>query len=282
MSEAARNPDDYCYRHPDRLSFVLCERCGRTICLECQNHVGGKVLCPDDAANARVTQLSSASRSPRTRRVRRPLFTVPDGMPIVSYSIIAVILVVFLADAFSRGAVIPRLALIPGAVLAQPWTLLTSMVTSIGILSVVFNGFSIYVFGAQLERTFGRGRYLALYVLSGFGAAVFAFLLDGLVASASGAIFGLMGAYLIFARRMGGNQIWLYVIVGINVLFVILFPGAVTWQGCIGGLLAGAATAFVYLFEGSAERARRMRLLLIGITALLLALAVVRAFAFGA
>jgi hypothetical protein len=49
MTDAARNPDDYCYRHPDRLSFVLCEQCGRTICLECQTHVGGKVLCPDDA-----------------------------------------------------------------------------------------------------------------------------------------------------------------------------------------------------------------------------------------
>ena len=31
-----RNSDNFCYRHPDRQSFVLCQRCLRTVCPECQ------------------------------------------------------------------------------------------------------------------------------------------------------------------------------------------------------------------------------------------------------
>lgn len=279
MADAARNPDDYCYRHPDRPSFVLCERCARTICLECQIHVDGHVLCPDDATKQRVT-LAPVTRIKKRVRAPRARLNIPDGMPIVTYTLIGILLLVFLVDAFARDAIIPYLVLFPGSVLARPWVLLTSMISSVGILSVVFNGFSLYVFGTQLERTFGRAKYLALFLLSGFGASVFAFLLDGYVASASGAIFGLMGAYLIFARKMGGNHIWLYVIVGINVLFVFIFPGAVSWQGCIGGLIAGAATAFTYLFEGSEQQAKQRRLLLVGITVLLLLIAIVRAIAF--
>src|ERR1700712_5111904 len=100
MRDSSRNPDDFCYRHPDRLSFVLCERCGRTICLECQNHVDGRVLCPDDAT-ARVTQISAA-RATRKKRVREPsrLFAwVQPETPIVTYVILAILVVIFLADA---------------------------------------------------------------------------------------------------------------------------------------------------------------------------------------
>src|ERR1700744_100598 len=107
MTDATHNPDDYCYRHPDRLSFVLCERCGRTICLECQNHVGGQVLCPDDARRSNVTMMPANARPPRPTRVRRerqlPSWITPQ-FPIVSLAIAVILLLVFLVDTFSRGA----------------------------------------------------------------------------------------------------------------------------------------------------------------------------------
>src|ERR1700710_3007488 len=105
MTDAARNPDDYCYRHPDRLSFVLCERCGRTICLECQNHVNGKVLCPDDAKTVRsnVTPIRSA------RRLRRqPIIVVPWETPIVSYVLMGLLTLIFLADLVVGGGTVER------------------------------------------------------------------------------------------------------------------------------------------------------------------------------
>jgi membrane associated rhomboid family serine protease len=286
MSDSTRNPDDYCYRHPDRLSFVLCERCGRTICLECQHHQDGHVYCPDDF-QARVTNIAAA-RKGRSQRIRQPsrLFAwVTPETPIVTYVILAVIVILFLADQFTRQllsvhlSVIPVGAAAPGLdVLHQPWTLLTSMLLAGGILGLLFNGYSIFILGRQLERYFGRQKYLLLYVVSGFGASVFAFLLDGIVASAIGAVFGLVGATVILARRMGGNQILLYVTCAVSLVFAIIFG---SWQAAIGGLLAGGATAAIYFFEGTPEKLRRARLLLVGLIAVLLAIAVVRGLVFG-
>jgi membrane associated rhomboid family serine protease len=285
MSDSARNPDDYCYRHPDRLSFVLCERCGRTICLECQHHQDGHVYCPDDAL-ARVTQLSSA-RAARSRRVRRPsrMFAwVTTETPIVTYTVLALLVILFLADQISRGLVSNHLSVFPTGtagldVLHQPWTLLTSMVLAGGILGLLFNGYTIFILGRQLERFFGRQKFIVLYLISGFGASVFALLLDGWVTSAIGAVFGLVGATVILARRMGGNQVLLYVTCAVSLVFAILFG---SWQAAIGGLLAGGATAFIYLFDGTPAKLQRARLLLFGLVAVLLVIAIVRAFVFGA
>jgi membrane associated rhomboid family serine protease len=284
VANAAHNPDDYCYRHPDRLSFVLCERCARTICLECQIHVDGHVFCPDDARAQRIS-LAPVTNIRKARRVRQPsrLFAwVTTDTPIVTYTIIAVLLLSFLVDAFTRGLVSNALAVFPSGtgsdVLHQPWSLLTSMLLAGGILGMLFNGYSIFILGRQLERVFGRQKFLVLYVLGGLGAAVFSFLLDGYVASAIGAVFGLVGATVILARRMGGNQILLYVTCAVSLVFAIIFG---SWQAAIGGFVAGAATALVYFFEGAPDKARRLRLMLVGITAALLVLAVVRAFAFG-
>src|ERR1700710_570354 len=101
VTDSARNPDDYCYRHPDRLSFVLCEQCGRTICLECQTHVNGKVLCPDDAKRSNVTMLNVNQRPPRVKRVRtqpRWLSWLTERVPVVTLTLMSVIALIWLID----------------------------------------------------------------------------------------------------------------------------------------------------------------------------------------
>ncbi|MDQ1543706.1 MAG: hypothetical protein QOK08_1344 [Actinomycetota bacterium] len=292
MTDAARNPDDYCYRHPDRLSFVLCERCGRTICLECQNHVNGQVLCPDDAT-ARVTPISSArtsahgsarssarssTRSSRLRpQASRLLARVTPETPIVTYSIMAMLVLVFLVDAFSGGIVTAYFAVEPGLVLQHPWSLLTSMILTGGIIGLLFNGYSLYILGRQFERFVGRQKFIVLYVISGFSASVFAFLLVGSVSSATGAIFGLVGATVVMARKMGGNHTRLYITCAVILVISILFG---EWQAAIGGGLAGAAVAFTYLFGNGTERERRTRFLLGALVGVLLVLAVIRALIF--
>ncbi len=285
MTDAAHNPDDYCYRHPDRPSFVLCERCGRTICLECQNHVGGKVLCPDDAKRSNVTMMPVNARPPKPKRVRqrsRLMSSITDTTPIVTYAAIAILLVSLVVDLITRGLVTSYLAVYPVGTgfdpLHWPWTLVTSMLLSGGILGFVFNGLSLFILGRQLERMFGRTKVAVLLVLSGFGASVFAFLLDGYVASAIGAVFGLVGAIVIVARRMGGNPIILYVTCAISLIFAIVYGG---WQAAIGGGVTGVAIAFTYLYDDGTPRHRNARLLLVGLAGLLIVIAVIRAFAFG-
>jgi membrane associated rhomboid family serine protease len=279
MSDGAHNPDDYCYRHPDRPSFVLCERCGRTICLECQNHVGGKVLCPDDARRSNVTMMPVNARPPKPTRVRRerqlPSWITPQ-FPIVSLAIAVILLVVFLVDTFSRGALMAVMPVVGTGALLQPWTLVTAIFYPFGILSVLLGGVNLYYFGRILEPHLGRPKYVALFLISGFGANVFAFLLDG-VSGSYGAIAGLVAAVVILARRLGANPIYLYISCAVS-LVLSIFLGS--WQGFLGGFVTGAAVAFILFMEENDHRVRRSRLLLVVVIIVLLALAFARALFF--
>jgi hypothetical protein len=55
-SEFHANPDNFCYRHPGRQSFVLCQRCMRTICPECQTQAPVGVICPECMQEQRRSQ----------------------------------------------------------------------------------------------------------------------------------------------------------------------------------------------------------------------------------
>jgi membrane associated rhomboid family serine protease len=279
----ARNPDDYCYRHPDRPSFVLCEKCGRTICLECQNHVGGKVLCPDDASRSNVIMMPVNQRPPKPKRVReqpRIVARITERVPLVTFVLMSLIVLIWLVDIIvGSGLIEGRLWVIPG--INQPWTLITSMVASPaggdGFLSVVFSVFSLFVIGRILEPELGRLKYLAVYLLSGFGASVFALLFLGVVQSAGSAIFGLIAVFAVLMRRRGANMIWLYAVIALNIVTIALSSArAVLWQGAVGGLVVGLVVGFTLLIEGSAQKDRQQRLILIGIAVALVAGALVR------
>jgi membrane associated rhomboid family serine protease len=279
MTNAAHNPDDYCYRHPDRPSFVLCERCGRTICLECQNHVAGKVLCPDDARRSNVTMMPVNSRPKAPARARRePLLSrVPDSWPLASSVIIGVLLIVFIVDTIVRGALGSVMVLFGTTALRAPWTLVTSMFYPGGILGLAISGVNLFLFGRILEPYFGRLRFLLLYLVSGFGGAVFAFLLDGVSASPYGAISGLLAALVITARRMGGSLLYIYISCAISVALAIYFG---SWQVFLGGFVSGAAIGWIYHAEENVHRTRRAVLLVIAVGGVLLVAAFVRAIFF--
>jgi membrane associated rhomboid family serine protease len=279
----ARNPDDYCYRHPDRPSFVLCEKCGRTICLECQNHVGGKVLCPDDASRSNVIMMPVNQRPPKPKRVReqpRIVSRITERVPLVTFVLMSLIVLIWLVDIIAGSGLIEgRLWVIPGV--NQPWALITSMVASPaggdGFLSVVFSVFSLFVIGRILEPELGRLKYLAVYLLSGFGASVFALLFLGVVQSAGSAIFGMIAVFAVLMRRRGANMIWLYAVIALNIVTIALSSArAVLWQGAVGGLVVGLVVGFTLLIEGSAQKDRQQRLILTGIAVALVAAAVVR------
>jgi membrane associated rhomboid family serine protease len=296
MTDVARNPDDYCYRHPDRLSFVLCERCGRTICLECQNHVNGMVLCPDDAARSNVIMLPVNQRPPRPKRVPRDrpawLRWVTDRVPPVTLTLMASIALIWLVDLISSLPIEPYLWMIAGGInldtgqalhtpLFGPWTLVTSMISNYqggdGFINVIFSLFSLFIIGRILEPELGRVKFLAAYVLSGLGASVFALLFVGIVESAGSAIFGLIAVYAVMMRRRGANMVWLYAVIAINIISIALSSSrAVIWQGAVGGLVIGVVVGFAMLIEPSPTTNNRQRLILTGIGAALVLAAIVR------
>ncbi|MCU1530024.1 MAG: hypothetical protein JWP75_3787, partial [Frondihabitans sp.] len=171
VSYAPHNPDNFCYRHPDRQSFVLCQRCGRTICGQCQTLAAVGVHCPECVREAR----GSVPRV-KPQSVTRMRTMVASGQPVVTYGIMASSVLGYLVH-FIPGASDALFFAAPYA-LDQPWRILTGMLLHVSLLQVLFNMYSIFIFGRILELQIGRVRFGALYLIAGLGGeaavAVFA------------------------------------------------------------------------------------------------------------
>jgi membrane associated rhomboid family serine protease len=279
VSDAAPEPEGFCYRHPERQSFVLCQRCGRTVCGECQTPAPVGVICPECMREQRST-------APRTKPavLTRARAAAERGAPVVTYSIIGVTLGVFVLQLIPGLAVTDRLAYAGVYSLPfnfQPWRMLTSVfVHSTGLIfHVALNMYTLWIFGQLLEGLLGRWRFLALYLISGLaGSVAVLWLADpgtGVV-GASGAIFGLMGAFLVIQRRLGGNATQLLILVGIN-LVIGFVPGFnISWQAHLGGLVGGALVGLIYV----ETRKRDQQALQIGLLAALLAVLIVLSLRF--
>ena len=244
MTDTARNPDNFCYRHPDRQSFIICQRCGRTICSECQTQAAVGVHCPECVREARETA-PRTSRGTRTR-IKRSMRS-SSGVPVVTYTLIALNIAVFAIDFVTGGSLYGWLAYRGDFTASQPWRMLTSAFMHASVLHLLFNMFSLFIFGPVIEHAVGRARFAALYLLAAFGGSLAVLLLapNQAVVGASGAIFGLLGAFFIIQRRLGGNNTQLLILIGLNVAFGFIVPN-VAWQAHLGGLVVGAAVAAVY------------------------------------
>lgn len=130
----------------------------------------------------------------------------------------------------------------------QLWRLFTPMLLHGSIFHIGFNMYALFSFGVGLERRFGHGRFLLLYLLGGFAGNVLSFLItrDPSVGSST-AVFGLVAAEGIFLyqnRKVFGaetrNAISNVVsVVAINLLIGFTSGGYIDNWGHIGGLLGG-------------------------------------------
>lgn len=290
------NRDNYCYRHPDRQSFVLCQRCLRTICPECQTQAPVGVICPE-CLKAQRQEASPAQRKAdrRWKRSSPGAAAAYGGRPTVTYGIIAVTVVVYLTQLIPGSPVQQWLALnsaylIPSLGSFQPWRLLTVLLVHQSILHVGLNMLALWMIGRSLEPLLGHVRYLALYLISGIGGSVaVALLAPGTwVVGASGAIFGLFGALLVIGRHIGANVTSIAILIGINFAYPIVIglasgsmsAVAISWQAHLGGLIAGAAAGFVYARTRTARRRKAQVWLLVALTVVLLGLLVIPAVAY--
>lgn len=126
------------------------------------------------------------------------------------------------------------------------WRLVTPVLLHASLLHIGFNMYALYALGPELERMYGHGTFVALYLLGGFAGVVLSFLLTAANSlGASTAIFGLLAAHGVFAyrnQRIFGRRAQAAIrsivqIAGINLL-IGLTPGIDNW-GHLGGLLGG-------------------------------------------
>jgi membrane associated rhomboid family serine protease len=133
--------------------------------------------------------------------------------------------------------------------------------------------YSLFVLGTIIEPMIGKLRFTILYMLSIFGGGLGVLYLAEFrtsVVGASGAIFGLMGAYLVLLRALKLDASQMYVLIGINL--VIGFLPGIAWQAHVGGLIVGGAIALIYASTRRREKQRQQTALIVGLVVFLGAL----------
>lgn len=275
-------PDDVCYRHPGVHSFTLCQRCGRTICSQCQTVSSVGVLCPECVREA---QPGTAQRVGRSARVTTRRITA-NGTPVVTYGLMIACAIVFAAQwlsaTFGDNGVTQALWYAPLYSLPQlfePWRMVTAMFThSTGfLLHILFNMYALWLFGRNLEQLLGRLWFLLLYLFAGVGGSLMVMIwvyfdlmsIRTATVGASGAIFGVLAATLVAYRAANVNITSLAVLIAINFGIGFLPGAAISWQAHLGGMVVGAATMWL-LLATRGPRKRQARLLgMIGLGVLL-------------
>ena len=243
-----------CPRHPDRESYVRCQRCERPVCPECQRPAAVGIQCVDC-----VRQQSRGTRQVRTVFGGGVVGTKPRA----TQGIIAVCVVAYIFQILPGSTVTDDLSFVPAFALSEPWRFITSAFLHAPHvpLHIAFNMYALWLVGPYLENLLGRVRFLVLYLVSAFGGSVFFLLLAspfkpqqwfGGAVGASGAVFGLFAALVVVNRRLGRESRSIIIVIVINALLSFI-PG-IAWQAHLGGLLTGAAVAAVLAYAPAGPR----------------------------
>ncbi len=194
---------------------------------------------------------------PAPQPERKIEIVLPNNKPVVSYVILALTIIIFIAQTateflFRVDLPAAYLAKVNQAILAgQLWRLITPVLVHGNLMHILFNMYALNALGPDLERSYGSSRFLSLYALSGIsGSLLSLFLTTNPSLGASSAIFGLIAAQIVFVyrnRELFGQQsrtvlIQLGMIVLINLGFG-LTPGIDNWAH-LGGLIGGGLFAW--------------------------------------
>ena len=253
-----------CYRHPGKETWVSCVRCGRYACPDCLREAAVGQQCVECVrGDGRTT------RQPKTVFGGRPARSAT-----VTLTLIAINVVIFLAEV-AKPNLLYELGMLgtPAYTPAGPqagvaggewYRLITSAFVApgtslggLGLLDIALNMWILYLIGPELERLLGPVRYLAIYILSAVGGSVLYYYLQphGFAAGASGAIFGLFGAWVVVSRRLRRDSRGILVLVAINLAFSFIYHNTIAWQAHIGGLITGALITAAYAYAPRKNRA---------------------------
>ena len=231
-----------CYRHPDRETGVSCSNCGRPICPDCMTPTPVGMRCPECS---------------RERTPVRTMASITGGDPVLTYVLIGINVLLFFGSRGSSNAYFDLVLAAAPVADGDLWRPVTGGFLhaqgSFGFLHIGFNMYLLYILGQMLEPSLGKWRFGGIYFASLLTGAFGAILLSSAntyTVGASGAVFGLMGAGVVFLRARGIDpmQSGLGPTILINLLFPFLFPGLnVSIGGHVGGLLGGALAGWLVI-----------------------------------
>jgi membrane associated rhomboid family serine protease len=182
----------------------------------------------------------------------------------VTYAIMAINVVLYLVLlarpslandwAMLGGARDPSNGQLVGVAFGQWYRVFTSAFLpptgGLGLLDIAFNLWALWIVGPAVERVLGPVRFLGVYLASAVGGALSFYLLappnQGAL-GASGAIFGLFGAWFVVSRRLRVDSRAIVFLIVLNLVISFAVAG-IAWQAHIGGLITGGLLAAAYAY----------------------------------
>jgi len=187
--------------------------------------------------------------------------------PIITIGIIAINVIVYVVTAYlsliaggsifnsdtnvlvSLGAKVN--SLITGG---EYYRLVTCMFLHGGLVHVAVNMYSLYAIGPMVEKVYGKTKYIVIYMISGICASIFSYTFStDISVGASGAIFGLLGAVLVYAIKYKSKTGSAFIKNILSVIFINIFIGAtlpnIDNYAHVGGLLSGMIVSFLVNFR---------------------------------
>jgi len=205
--------------------------------------------CPECVAEGRASM----------PEVRTRLGATSISKPYVTFALIGINVAVFGLELLSGvGQVANSWGMWPvGVALGDEYyRLFTATFLHENILHIGFNMLVLWMLGPQLEQVLGHVRFSVLYVVAGLGGSVASFWFSDpsiVGIGASGAIFGLMGAYVVVGKALRADISQVVGLIALNV--VIGFVGGnIDWRAHLGGLVTGAIVAAIFSFAPKNQR----------------------------
>ncbi len=264
--DPAENGPTVCYRHPQVETGLRCNRCNRPICPRCARQTPVGYRCPDCIGQVQSHYTGQARNlNPLSQGLHTPYFT-----PILVGSIVLIWLWMEMSGGSTNDQVLVDFGANYGPLIleGEVWRFFTSMFLHIGLVHLIFNSFALIALGLDMERVYGPGRYIVVYVLTGLFGSLASFAQRGAYefsAGASGAVFGVIGMdlafFLLYRHDLGswGRQkirstLWL---IGINLMLgftVVSINNTAHVGGLVSGFVLGYGLAPRYQVDPSGAR----------------------------
>jgi membrane associated rhomboid family serine protease len=244
-------PAPTCYRHHGRPTYVSCVRCGRPACPDCLRPASVGHQCVDCIREGHQGARSPTGRFGGSVSSQPRVTWVLMGLNIVLY-VVQLAHTSLEADWWMWGY---------GVAGGQWYRLLTSAFLPgsgyLGLLDIAFNMWALWIVGPAMERVLGPVRYLAVYIASAIGGGVAYYFIaspNQPALGASGAIFGLFGAWFILSRRLGVDSRQVVTLIVLNLVIGFVGASYIAWQDHIGGLITGAVLTAAYAYAPRKNR----------------------------
>jgi membrane associated rhomboid family serine protease len=226
--------EETCFYHQDRLTGRACTRCGRPACSECLQTASVGSHCFECVRQ----------QAPDRKEQRRVRSALGAAAPAVTYAIIALDVALWIINrgkpliTFDYGLSEPHVAdgewyrIVTSGFLHDP----------VSIFHIGFNMYALWIMGPPLERLLGHVRFAGLYMLGLLGGSLGVIILESnaLTVGASGAIYGLFGAFAVFQHSRGVDILKSQItyVIGINLLLTFGIR-TISIGGHLGGLTFG-------------------------------------------